>query len=530
MSRYNYDNLRGNIEKELKNETMPENLYKSVDSVSRILMSIIDTGGEGWAAQALNDNGQPIFNEEEQKRFTEVFEPHIQSIIGFMGNKTRNETRNEIPNKMSGGELDTNTSTTTQNKPICPPVNGAIEPTFDGLFYGIVNKINEIDKVFNNMGIIRKFENDNDLLPDPKPLLPLIAIPGFGILGQVPVSYRFITFLVYLALDLGRISISSSGNIAGRKIMTIILALYEFLRGDWKKSILTMIGFYTQNNLMLGEMLKIYLSMFRKLNPKIQESIIYGTLDSVKSFVVGLLLSIFKVTSPLEVRRPIIEAFQKIEEKKGKRDKQIGEAGLLPRPDYLIPTFEDLNNVQALMTDGAFICSCQFIDLIEALEKSTTLKIVLEIMGIPIIKEAKERKCPQPCPDMNRDICTTFAEQAINDNNESELRQKPGSGQRQGTEGTDEKAEEEGQGTNEEKTGQGQGTNEEKAGQGQGPTKETTKAETIVTTGQGTTEETTEGTTKAKQFPTVEIKPRVKLSQGGRQLRRNSNSRKFMDK
>ena len=54
MSRYNYDNLRGNIEKELKNETMPENLYKSVDSVSRILMSIIDTGGEGWAAQALN--------------------------------------------------------------------------------------------------------------------------------------------------------------------------------------------------------------------------------------------------------------------------------------------------------------------------------------------------------------------------------------------------------------------------------------------------------------------------------------------
>ena len=94
MSRYNYDNLRGNIEKELKNETMPENLYKSVDSVSRILMSIIDTGGEGWAAQALNDNGQPIFNEEEQKRFTEVFEPHIQSIIGFMGNKTRNETRN----------------------------------------------------------------------------------------------------------------------------------------------------------------------------------------------------------------------------------------------------------------------------------------------------------------------------------------------------------------------------------------------------------------------------------------------------
>jgi hypothetical protein len=304
---------------------------------------------------------------------------------------------------------------------------------------------------------------------------------------------------------------------------------------------------------MLGEMLKIYLSMFRKLNPKIQESIIYGTLDSVKSFVVGLLLSIFKVTSPLEVRRPIIEAFQKIEEKKGKRDKQIGEAGLLPRPDYLIPTFEDLNNVQALMTDGAFICSCQFIDLIDALEKSTTLKIVLEIMGIPIIKEAKERKCPQPCPDMNRDICTTFAEQAINDNNESELRQKPGSGQRQGTEKTgaetEETTEEKTGAETEEKTGQGQekteetegtmeetkgtteektGETEEKTGQGQAGAEGTTKEKTEETTGQET--KGTKEKTKAKQFPTVEIKPRVKLSQGGRQLRRNSNSRKFMDK
>ena len=433
MSRYNYDNIRGNIEEELKKETMPENLYKSIDSISRVVLAIIDTKGEGWAAQALDDKGQPIFNKEEQQKFTEAFEPYIQSIIGFMGNKTSDGMTDGIV----GGDLEgalgsalgtalSSTSSTngSQSTTPCSGASGAIEPTFDGLFYGIVNKINEFDKVFNNMGIIRKFENDQDLLPDTKPLLPLVAVPGFGILGQVPVSYRFITFLVYLALDLGRIAISSSGNIAGRKIMTIILALYEFLRGDWKKSILTMIGYYTQNNLMLGEMMKIYLSMFRKLNPKIQESIIYGTLDSVKSFVVGLLLSIFKITAPYEVRKSVIDIFTTIGEKKRERAKGFVDAELLPRPDYLIPSFEDLNNVQALMTDEAFICSCQFRDLVTALEKTTTMKIVLEIMGIPIIKEAKERKCPEPCLDMNRDICATYAREAITDNNESELREK----------------------------------------------------------------------------------------------------------
>jgi hypothetical protein len=120
---------------------------------------------------------------------------------------------------------------------------------------------------------------------------------------------------------------------------------------------------------------------------------------------------------------------------------------------------------------------------------------------------------------MNRDICTTFAEQAINDNNESELRQKPGSGQAKETETMEET-----KGTTEEKTGE----TEEKTGQGQAGAEGTTKVTTEGTTGQET--KGTKEKTKAKKFPDVEIKPRVKLSQGGRQLRRNSNSRKFMDK
>ena len=407
MSRYNYDKLRTDIEKELKNETIHERLYKSVDSIARVVLAIVDTKGEGWAAQVLDDKGQPIFNEEEQKKFTDTFQPYIQSIIGFMGNKMSDEMSGGALNNLTGATGATGATGST-------PCSAEIEPTFDGLFYSIVNKINYIDKVFD-MGIIQKFEDEQDSKGD-------IPIPFYP---AVSVNARLITFLVYLALDLGRIAISSTGNIAGRKIMSILLALYEFLRGDWKKSILTMVGYYSANNLMFGEMMKIYLSMFRKLNPKIQENIVYGTLDSVKSFIVGVLLSIVKVASPFAMRKPIIDAFKDIESKKAERDNAISEAGLLPRPDYLIPSWVDLNNIQALMTDEAFICSCQFNILIESIDKDAIMKIVFEIMGIPIIKQAKERKCPKTCTDMNKDVCTTFATQAIKDHKTSELRQKP---------------------------------------------------------------------------------------------------------
>jgi hypothetical protein len=48
------------------------------------------------------------------------------------------------------------------------------------------------------------------------------------------------------------------------------------------------------------------------LDPQIQESIIYGTLDSAKSFIIGFLLAIFQVSAPEDIRIPLIGSLEKI--------------------------------------------------------------------------------------------------------------------------------------------------------------------------------------------------------------------------
>jgi hypothetical protein len=70
--------------------------------------------------------------------------------------------------------------------------------------------------------------------------------------------------------------------------------------------------------------------------------------------------------------------------------------GLSARSDYFSPTFHDLNNIQAVMSDDAYICSSEFDELIKAVNTSTIIKIVLQILRIPVTEEFKKLKCGEP--------------------------------------------------------------------------------------------------------------------------------------
>jgi hypothetical protein len=200
------------------------------------------------------------------------------------------------------------------------------------------------------------------------------------------------------------------------------LAIAELLKGDWKKAVLTFIGYYGMTPLLVGELMKIFVSLFRMLSPQLQQSIIFGSLDASKSLLIGLLLAIFQVTAPEEVRLPLIGILEKIAQRKAEIDGTLEDANLSARPDYLAPTFEDLNNIQAVMSDDAYICSCEFEDLLAAVNKSAIIKIVLQILRIPVNKEFKEYKCgPGPC----KKFVPLVVQQAKKDKEEKEKVSKP---------------------------------------------------------------------------------------------------------
>jgi len=440
--RYTFDTIRDQVDKELRNKEMPQRLYNSTDSVFRIVDAIIKTKGEGWAAQALDNNGNPILTGNEQVKFTDAIQPYLESIIGYLDSNGKESLQGGMykPNieKISGMSKDFIKTKLTQANGVIDDPTKMIGP--DDIYARIVKKIGNIDTIVNDYaskyGVLR-LEKDHDLAPDPR-IIPqpvalalsegifaLSTVIGFPIppdisievLSKIKIPFRTIVFIIYLALDVTRISMALTDRILARKLLSVALAILELLRGDWKKAILTFIGFYGMYPLLAGQVGKVFLTLFKQLSPQLQTDIIFGSLSVTKSLIVGLLLSIFQITAPEEIRLPLIGILEKIAQRKAEIDGKLVDAGLSARPDYLSPTFEDFNNIQAVMNDNAYLCSCEFEELIKAVDKSAVIRIILQVLSIPITTEFRDVKCgPGPCQPFIKQI----VKESVKDKEEEE--------------------------------------------------------------------------------------------------------------
>jgi hypothetical protein len=418
--RYTLNDLRTKINDALLNKEMPNKLYQSMDGTSRMIEAIIKTRGDGWAAHVIDNEGNEMLTPEEQERFTRAFQPYLDTIIEFFeetSHKNNEIIGGDIPNPanligLPKGEI-ANLVRKTTGTSSTDDVEGP-----DQIYKQIIDKFSAINTTVNNFaskyGVMR-LEKEHDAEPDIR-LIPSfardlivlgvdaigdatvgpeidVAGPTREILENIKVPFRLIVSLIYMFLDVARIVVSINGSNFGRKILSIALSLLEFLRGDWKKAILSFVGYYGMTPLLIGQVLKAVLTLFNMISPELQETMIYGAYDSTKSLLVGILLTIFKITAPEDIRLPLIGVLEAIAKKKEELDGSLESAGLQARPNYLVPSFQDLNNIQAVITDKAFICSKEFDTLFSTVQKSALLTIILQLVGIPTDKFTEERKC-----------------------------------------------------------------------------------------------------------------------------------------
>jgi len=351
---------------------IPPKMCESVDSLIRMVQAIVKTEGNGWATHAIDQEGNPLLTAEEQIQFTKLLEPYVPSILSF------------FTGKMEGGQAMQATQA---------PKKDLVG--MDNFYEKMIDKVSSINsKVMgyaSDFGILR-LEHEGDEKYDLK--FPEPAVIEFPFLKPFYLPVRTLVYLIQLVLDIVRISMSMSGNEQARKTLSFGVALLDLLRGDWKKALLSLIGYYGTTPLLIGQFGKIYLSLFRMFSPTLQRSFTYGALDASKSFLVGVLLSIFQLTAPIELREPLVPVFQKIALVKKEMDGMLSEVDLLPRPDYFTPSFEDLNNLQALIDDPTFICSSEFQVLLDTVNKSSIINIVLQILRIPVTEKMDQYKCP----------------------------------------------------------------------------------------------------------------------------------------
>ena len=382
-NRYTFEELQKRMNQAILDKNMPEKLYNSVSGISKILNAIIKTKGENWTTYVTNNKGEQLLSEEEQIKFKRVFEPYIHSILSFFDKESQQK----------GGDAMTLSGLTKEEfmekmKEADPDTKG-----IDSIYYKFFNKLFQIDnmsKKFASQYGITRLEQTADLQEDIRLFPPIIsgivadalAIVSDGAilptitqdaLSQVKIPFRTIVFIIYLAFDIARITFGILNVSYLRKIFSALVAILDILKGDWKKAILSFVGFFGMAPMLYAEIARIFLTLFEILAPQLQMSIIFGSLDVSKSLLIGILLSIFQVTAPEVVRLPVIGALEKIAKIKANMDNKLIEEGKSARPDYFAPTYEDLINIQAIFRDPILNCSNEFQSALQPIKKSSIL-------------------------------------------------------------------------------------------------------------------------------------------------------------
>jgi len=383
----------------LKSPTIMTHLYDSINNIANIVSTIHRTKGQDWAKHVVGGDGRQVFSEKEQETVSTLFNPFVSDIVTFFGHGTQEggEQRPDIIKALS--ELHTIKKDLGISKE--PEPEEEEQPTtmfgLDELYIKFLNSIeginNSVKKFAGDSGIL-KFEKESDeqedwrIVPDlitsKMKTVPNPMIYNTGVfLEKLRLPLRTIVMIIYLFLDIARISAGVAGKIERRNILSTVVALIDLLRGDWKKAIFSYMGVFGEKPLIRGEFLKIFLTGFQMLSPELQDTFTYGAFDAGKSFLVGLLLMVFRATANDSVRLPLVISLYKLRIAKEALDKSLtsqpnplkthggscdappDDSTLPPRPDYLSPSWEDLNNLQALMSDPDFVCSTDYYELLQ---------------------------------------------------------------------------------------------------------------------------------------------------------------------
>ena len=417
--RYNMNQVIRQIEQSLFDKNFGQSLYQSTNGLSRMIIAILETNGENWTKHAVDSNGKPLFNnEDEQNEFTQKINPHLHTILGSFypvkqsGGANVAQMMNLPKETVNNMKASVTGNSVQSGEPYDPEKVFGIDEMYTKIITASDNMNKSINDFASKYGVLY-YEKQSDISTDVRIIPNLLAtaissaagsfFPGSAqktkeFMDKIKVPLRLIITVIYLALDVSRIAVAVQGQDAQRKTLSMLISLLEFLRGDWKKAILTFIGYFGMTPMFVGEFAKVYLTLFHTLSPTLQEQITYSALDVSKSFAIGILLAIFKVTAPEEVRLPVIGFFEKIALKKAAIDGMLIDSGLPPREDYFSPSFNDLNNLQAVIDDPEFTCSCEHQELVKQVDKYAIIHIILKLIGIDVTKKLQEVHCgAEPC-------------------------------------------------------------------------------------------------------------------------------------
>ena len=394
------------------NTRLKENLYNSFSAISFLLIEAKKANFKpGWASKVKGADDTLLFTPEESATI-ENFTKHAETLF-----------QNDAPHlqKQTGGKLSL-TPITSKTGILQELPKPATEMSFDtslisldGTYWKIRNFIKGLDKqahdLSREMGPFKFFYDSPVDIPVPIPIpFPLVAPPFFTVI-TIKVPPRVIPFLIENFVEAIRLifSVGPLSNEVARKILSIVLAIIDLIKGEWKHGILSFAGYYGQYPLIIGLIAKVFLDIFSFIAPDIQEALLFDVYRSGKSIFIGFYLWAFSVCAPDFIRGRVKAAFEnpKYRDIIDKIKAGTDSKGYVVNPtDTFIVSFDDIQNLQSIARQPSVMCSAEFQKGIKGLAAIIPLRLFLEMINIPCDNETVDLLCG---PYANLPIETTVA-------------------------------------------------------------------------------------------------------------------------
>lgn len=354
---------------------LKEHVYNAMDGLSRTLLPFLTKQS---VSTAEDDEGKPLWTPEQSKQIEELL-PRTLQVGGF-------------PTKL--------TSQSSLVEPLQTDISLEKIATQAQIFLKTLDENNrELAKAVGPVAFINKMEKD----PAAGPFLPYVPV-------RLQLPTRTILPLLNSILEACRLLVITNrfDNPMLRKILSVVLAVLDVSRGEWRDGVLSLLGVISKETLMVGLVAKTARFVYNFISPDIQARLESDMYDSAKSMFIGGWLWLLSVVSPDFLRAQINklfdaskEALQKfkdtmkpIQEQAIARGKALGLSVKFPEiPLTAIPSFADIQNLQSIFHQPEVVCNPGFQAALAGPSQIPAMRVLLELLNIPISPEAKAAKC-----------------------------------------------------------------------------------------------------------------------------------------
>ena len=397
-----FKEIEGYFQKMPFQEGAEEHFYTFLHVVSQILLGI--KHGDLDVTKITTPNGQAAFTADEANKANSLIESVTPIINGVFGERTQKGGGDTNPEELADQLLKL--------------AGSAVDPeqiSVDNLYFKMTDYFDKLDD--QNRSIARQigpvaFTSElkvDPFVPNP---LQLIGIPP----PKFQIPARSILPITNAILELFRLMVTLSPIQFPfiRNMLTITIAIFDVLRGEWKYGLFSLLGLFGNKPLLFGVFLKIVRDAWLLIEPGLAKQLRTNIFKASKSMFVGFWLWAFATFAPDYIRTPLeagVGPFRQLvdtlneqvagfQEQANAASTSLGIKVTFPTvPTDIVPSFADIQNLQTIVQQPEVYCSAPVRALLEPVKALPPLRFVLEMLNIPMVHELQDAACKDIDPN-----------------------------------------------------------------------------------------------------------------------------------